>query len=145
MGTLQAVGALVGRVLLVAIFIYSGYGKLMDPAGTKQFMAGVGHLPHVNILYVCAVIVELGGGLLVAVGFKARFAAAALFLFLIPVTLTFHTAIADPMQRLHLLTNLAILGGLLMVTVHGPGRISMDGQLCCRAPSRNVEPATTRP
>jgi putative oxidoreductase len=140
MQALQAVASLVGRILLVVIFLVSGYGKLMDPAGTKQFMANMGHLPYVDVLFICTVIVELGGGLMVLVGWKARLAALVLCLFLIPVTLTFHTNFADRMQQLHFLTNLSIMGGLLMVVVYGAGAISIDGR-CCRLTTEQAQQA----
>lgn len=144
MQALQAVASLVGRILLVAIFLVSGYGKLMDPAGTRQFMANMGHLPYVDVLFVCAVIVELGGGLMVLAGWKARLAALVLCLFLIPVTLTFHTNFADSMQQLHFLTNLSIMGGLLMVVAYGAGAISVDGLCCRRVATEQLQQARSR-
>ena len=124
---LQAVASLVGRILLATIFLVSGYGKLMAPEGTQKHMADAG-LPLVQVLYVLTVIVELGGGVLLVVGWRARIPAAVLFLFLIPVTLTFHTNFAEPMQQFQFLKNLAIMGGLLTVVAFGPGSISVDGQ-----------------
>lgn len=127
MQAIQAVASLVGRILISVIFLFSGYGKLMAPSATQKFMADAG-LPLVQVLLVCTIIVELGGGLLLLLGWRARIAALVVFLFLIPVTLTFHTNFADRMQLMHFLTNLAIMGGLLMVFAHGPGPISLDGK-----------------
>jgi putative oxidoreductase len=127
MQALQAGASLVGRILLATIFLVSGYGKLTAAAGTQKFMADAG-LPMVPVLYVLTVIVELGGGVLLVVGWKARIPAFVLFLFLIPVTLTFHTRFSEPMQMANFLKNLAIMGGLLTVVAHGPGTISVDGQ-----------------
>jgi putative oxidoreductase len=127
MQALQAGASLVGRILLATIFLVSGYGKLMDAAGTQKHMADAG-LPIVQVLYVLTVIVELGGGALLVVGWKARIPALVLFLFLIPVTLTFHTNFAEPMQKAQFLKNMAIMGGLLMAAAYGPGMISVDGQ-----------------
>ena len=86
------------------------------------------NLPMVKILYVLTVIVELGGGLLILVGWKARWAALVVCLFLIPVTLTFHWEWGNRMQERAFWKNLAIMGGLLMVAAFGPGPISIDGQ-----------------
>ncbi len=124
MQSLQAVASLVGRVLLAVIFVISGYNKLMDPAGTQQHMAQAG-LPAVQVLYVLTVIVELGGGLLLVLGYRPREVAGILFLFLIPVTLTFHTKFSDPMQTGQFLKNLGIMGGLLMVVAFGAGPIGV--------------------
>lgn len=145
MKSLQAAASLPGRVLLSAIFIHAGFGKLMAPAQTKALMASVGHLPMVPLLYVLTVIVELGGGLLILFGWKTRWAAAVLFLFLIPVTLTFHTQWATPqqqmMQETQIFKNLAIMGGLLMMVAFGAGAISIDGQT--RATGKTAVPEDT--
>jgi putative oxidoreductase len=71
-------------------------------------------------------VIELVGGLMIAVGFKARWAAWAIFLFLIPVTVIFHPAWADPAQAIAFNKNLAIMGGMLYVAFMGPGRLSLD-------------------
>lgn len=132
MQSLQPVASLLGRILLSAIFVISGFGKLMAPAMTQEYMAHM-HLLMVKVLYVPTVIVELGGGLLLLLGWKARSAAVVLFLFLIPVTLTFHTQWTTPEQKMMQMTqvwkNLAIMGGLLMVAASGPGPISVDGRV----------------
>jgi len=59
-------------------------------------------------------------------GYKTRLGAAALIIFLIPATLIFHTNLADPIQQIMFLKNLGLLGSLLLVLQHGPGRISLD-------------------
>jgi putative oxidoreductase len=87
----------------------------------------------VTVLLPLTIAVELGGGLLLAVGFKARWAALAIFLFLIPVTFVFHAFWGiDPkeaaMQQINFLKNLSIMGGMLMVFAHGPGAYSVDKQ-----------------
>lgn len=126
MQSLQAVASLIGRILLSAIFIVSGYSKIMAAEGTQKHMAEAG-LPMVTILYVLTVIIELGGGLLLLVGWQTRIVAGIVFLFMVPVTLTFHWDWDNPMQRIQLLKNLAIMGGLLVVVASGPGSISVDG------------------
>jgi putative oxidoreductase len=122
--------ALAGRILLAVIFIISGFGKLTAFAGTAGYMASKG-LPMVPVLLVLTILVELGGGILLAVGFKARWAALALFLFLIPTTLVFHKfwgidAAQAQMQQTQFLKNLAIMGGMLYVFAFGPGAYSAD-------------------
>jgi putative oxidoreductase len=122
--------ALVGRVLLATIFIVSGFGKISGYDGTAGYMAAKG-LPMVNVLLPLTIAVELGGGLLLAVGLKARWAALVIFLFLIPVTFVFHAFWGvDPkeaaQQQINFLKNVAIMGGMLMVFAHGPGAYSVD-------------------
>ena len=122
--------ALVARVLLAVIFIYSGFGKITGFAGTAGAIAGKG-LPMSELLTACTIAVELGGGLLLVIGWKARWAALAIFLFLIPTTLLFHNFWASPpeqlvAQRTNFLKNVAIMGGMLMVWAFGPGRYALE-------------------
>ena len=119
-----------GRIFLALLFVVSGIGKITGYAGTAAMMASKG-LPVVDILLPLTIAVELGGGLLLALGWKARWAAAALFLFLIPTTLIFHQFWGiDPklvqMQKIHFLKNVAIMGGMLMVLAAGAGAWSVD-------------------
>lgn len=119
-----------GRILLALIFIVSGIGKITGYAATAATMAAKG-LPLVEILLPLTIATELGGSLLLVVGWKARWAAALLFLFLIPTTLIFHAFWGiEPklahMQQIHFLKNVAIMGGMLMVLALGPGAWSMD-------------------
>jgi putative oxidoreductase len=121
---------LVGRILLGALFIISGFGKISGYDGTAGYMAAKG-MPLVNVLLPAAIAIELGGGLLLAVGYKARWAALAIFLFLIPTTLIFHAFWGiDPkeaaMQQINFLKNVSIAGGMLMVFAQGPGAYSVD-------------------
>jgi putative oxidoreductase len=129
---LQNSTALAGRVLLALIFIISGYGKIGGYAGTAGYMASKG-MPMVEVLLPLTILVELGGGLLLAIGWKARWAAAALFLFLIPVTLVFHNpaglAPAEAgQQMINLLKNVSIMGGMLGLFAFGPGGFSLDAK-----------------
>ena len=78
-----------------------------------------------------AIAVEFLGGLALMAGFKTRWAALALFLFLIPTTLIFHnpaglTGQEAQGQMINLLKNLAIMGGMLMVFAFGAGRYGID-------------------
>jgi putative oxidoreductase len=130
MSKFQPWGLLVGRLMLAYIFVISGYGKIAGFAGTAKFMAAKG-LPLVEPLLVGTIIIELVGGLMLAVGWKARWAAWAFFLWMIPVTLVFHAYWAVPPEQVMAQTiqfqkNLAIMGGMLYVAFMGPGRLSLD-------------------
>jgi putative oxidoreductase len=129
-GNLQHVVALAGRIALAAVFIFEGIHKLTSLDATAAYMAR-GGLPLVPALLGLSVLVELGGGLALALGWKARWAAAAIAAFIVPVTLVFHVpyvadAQAGGMQTMQSLKNLAILGGMLLVVAFGPGRYSLD-------------------
>jgi|PersoiStandDraft_1058852.scaffolds.fasta_scaffold10268_5 putative oxidoreductase len=129
---LQNSAALVGRILLALIFIISGFGKITGYAGTAGYMASKG-LPMVDVLLPLTILVELGGGLLIAIGWNARWAAAAIFLYVIPVTLVFHNpaglAPAEAQQQMiNLLKNVSIMGGMLGLFAFGPGGFSLDAK-----------------
>ncbi len=115
--------ALVGRLFVAIIFLASAFGKITNFDGTCQFMESHG-MPFANGLCVAAILVEALGAVALILGYKTRWGAAALATFLIAVTWVFHTA---PDQRIQLLKNLAILGGLLGLIARGPGGISLEG------------------
>ena len=116
---------LISRILISAIFIFSGSMKILGFTATKGYMAMYG-MPHTTIFLTLAIMIELGGGLSILLGLKAKLGSLLVFLFLIPTTLIFHRNIADQSQLIHLLSNLAIMGGLLMLVNTGPGKISFD-------------------
>ena len=109
-----------GRILLAILFLGSGATKLMDPAGTQAYMAAFG-LPMTQVLFVGAVVTELGGGLALLVGWRPRLVALGLVGFLLTATLIFHTNLAKQQQLLHFLKNVAVIGGLLLVVAQGAG------------------------
>ena len=122
--------ALVGRILLAILFITSGWSKIGGFEQTAAYMASKG-LPMAQVLLVLTILVELGGGLLIAIGYKARWAALAVFLFLIPVTFIFHPYWSFPAaemrtQSIMFWKNISIMGGMLMVFAFGPGAYSVD-------------------
>lgn len=127
----QRYGPVVGRILLAAIFIVAGMNKLLNFGGTAAYMESAG-LPMVEVLLVATIVIELGGGLMIALGWNARWAALAIFLFIIPVTLIFHdfwTVEGQEMQNQlnHFMKNLAIMGGMLYVIIMGTGPYSGSG------------------
>lgn len=117
----------VGRVLLATIFVFSAIGKLLAPAATIGYIQAMG-LPFAGAGLVAAIVVELGGGLLLALGYKTRLVALALAAFSVVTGLIFHSAIGDQNQLIHLLKNLAMAGGLLQVAAFGAGAFSLDAK-----------------
>lgn len=119
--------ALVGRVLLAAIFVLSGVGKVADPGATIAYIAAAG-LPLALVAFVGAVLIELGGGIALILGYRTRVAASALAVFSVMAALAFHSALADQNQLIHFLKNIAMAGGLLQVVAFGGGRLSFDAR-----------------
>ncbi len=125
--------ALLGRILISGIFLLSGFAKLTDPAGAIGYMTAQG-IPYAEILVYVAGIGELLGGVAVLFGFLSRLAALGLFVFLIPTTFYFHSfwtmsGAEAKTQMVNFMKNLAIMGGLLTLFAHGPGRFSIDARL----------------
>ena len=110
---------LAARIMLAAIFVVTGWDKLADTQDAVADIAGAG-LPAPFLLAVVAGVLELVCGVLLAVGWRAAWAAGGLLLFLLPVTLLLEnpfTAPGDFGAMIDFLKNLAIMGGLLMVVL----------------------------
>lgn len=124
---------LIGRLLLALIFILSGLNKITTFATFSEGLAA-GGLPAAQILSVLAIVLELGAGLALAIGFQGRLAALGLVLFTVVATAIAHRfwEVADPaaqqMQMIMFLKNVAIIGGLLHVWAGGVGRFALGGK-----------------
>lgn len=127
MTSFQQLTSFIGRILLSLIFIISGLNKLGDHAGTVGYISSVG-APMPEIAYWIAVIVEVGFGLALLAGFKAKIAAAGLAVFTVAAAVLFHSNFADQMQMIMFLKNITIVGGLLLVVAHGAGGFSIDNR-----------------
>ena len=122
--------ALLARALLAAIFIWAGFGKLTGFEGVVGGIAAKG-LQMPTVLAAIAVAIELGGGLLLLLGWRARWMALLLVVFLLVITPIYHdfwnaTGAQLTSQENNFMKNVAIMGGMLMVFAFGPGRYSAD-------------------
>ena len=133
----QNLAALLGRILVAAVFVLSGVNKMGNFAGTAAFMASAG-LPMAELLLVPTIAIEIVCGLMLVVGWQTRAAALVLLLFMVPVTAVFHNpwaatdAAMAQQQMIHFLKNLAIMGGLLNLLAFGAGSYSLESR---KAPS----------
>lgn len=124
---------LLGRISISAIFIFAGLHKFMDYGSTAEYMASK-NMSMIPFFLYAAAFVELIGGLLVLLGYKARCGALLLALFLLPVTFIFHDFwnVEDiqvlQSEMIHFFSNFAIFGGLLYVYCCGAGACSIDGE-----------------
>ncbi|KAF1022286.1 MAG: Inner membrane protein YphA [Paracidovorax wautersii] len=118
---------LLGRLLIAYLFIPAGWGKLVGFGGAVGYIAATG-LPLPAVGAVIAIVVELGIGLLLLIGWQTRWAALVLALFALATTVFFHPVWADPAQAVNFGKNLAIAGGLLSFAVVGAGAFSVDGR-----------------
>jgi len=129
-GFINQFGPLAGRILLSLIFLTSGISKIGGFAGTAGWIASKG-LPMAEVLLVITILIEVGASLMIIAGIKARLGAAALFLWMIPVTLLFHNFWAMPadqqmIQQIMFMKNLSLMGGMLLIMAFGPGPMSID-------------------
>lgn len=123
----NGIATLVARVFLSILFILAGFSKLTAISGTAGYFAGLG-LPAPTITAVVIGLIEFVGGLAILVGFQTRIAAAIVALFTIGATLVAHMNFAEGMNALMAQKNLAIAGGLILLTLQGAGSISIDAK-----------------
>jgi putative oxidoreductase len=121
---------LVGRILLGLVFLVAGIRKVMAVAGTVGYLTKLG-MPMPEVMVYVAMVVEIGGALMLILGWKARYAAWVLALFVLIATCYAHRfwefdAAQYANQMNHFLKNFAIIGGMLFLAACGPGSLSVD-------------------
>lgn len=119
--------ALVGRLFFASLFVLYGYMKLTGYAGTVGYMAKQG-LPAPSVAAAIAVIVELGGGLLILIGYQTRLVALGLAIYVLVASFIAHAHFGDPAQLSHFMKNMAIIGGGLAFVAFGAGPYSLDAR-----------------
>ena len=127
------------RVLLALMFVLAGFSKFAGLEGTAGYIASKG-LPLPGVLAFATAALEVVGGLALAFGLQARWAAGALALFTLVASFLFHNFWAMPadqayVQQLMFMKNLAVAGGLLMVVAFGAGPASLDARIAARRPA----------
>jgi putative oxidoreductase len=116
---------LLGRVLIGAPFILSGLGKLATHDATVGYISSVG-LAFPQLGWLIALVVEIGGGALLLIGYRARLVALVVALFALATAIAFHRNFADQNQLIHFLKNIMLVGGLLQIVYFGAGPMSVD-------------------
>ena len=120
---------LLGRILIAVLFVPAGFGKLTAFQGAVGYAESAG-VPIPALAIAAAIAIELGGGLLLVIGYKTRWVAAAMALFSVVTALFFHRDFSDEvhMQMIHFQKNMAIAGGLLAFVYFGAGPLSIDNR-----------------
>jgi len=116
---------LVGRLLLAALFLPAGLQKISGYAGTQGYMEAMG-VP--GGLLPLVILLEIGGGIALIVGFKVRWVALALAGFCGISAFMFHYQPAEQMQMILFMKNIALAGSFLVLAGAGAGRFSLDGK-----------------
>jgi putative oxidoreductase len=128
----EALALLIGRVLIVAIFLQHGYEKLVGFGQLAGYLTGHGAPAAAHPLAVLTAVVEFFGALCVLVGFQTRCAALLMAVFTLVATLIGHRFWEETNpgaahgQAIYFMKNLAIVGGFLFLYVAGPGAWSVD-------------------
>ena len=122
--------ALAGRVLLATMFVLAGFSKIGGFDGTAGYIASVG-LPFAELLTTLTIVVEIGAGLALIVGFQTRIAALLLAGFTLAASVLFHNYWAMPadqayVQQLMFMKNISVAGGLLMIVALGGGALGLS-------------------
>lgn len=115
----------IGRSMMAGIFVLSGIGKIAAPAATIGYIGSIG-LPLPAVGYALAIVIELGCGVALLVGFRTRAAALVLAGFTLATAFAFHSALGDQNQFIHFFKNVAMAGGLLQVAAFGAGAVALD-------------------
>ena len=118
---------LIGRLLIGAPFLLSGVGKLAAYERVVGMISAAG-LPLAPLGWLIAIIIEIGGALLMIAGFRVRLAAYVMAAFTLAAAVFFHRNFSDPNQMIHFLKNIVILGGLLNIAYFGAGPLSLDNR-----------------
>jgi putative oxidoreductase len=123
-----SVSQLLGRLLMSAIFVISGYDKLTDPTATVAMMSNEG-APLPNISMMLAIVVELGRGLLILFGLFTRPAAVVLGIWCIATAAVARSNWVDFAMKIDFLKNFAMAGGFAYMAAFGAGAFSLDAVL----------------
>ncbi len=127
---------LAGRLLMAQIFLLAGVSKLGGYAATAGYMEAMGVSPA---LLPAVIALELAGALALILGWQVRWAAIALAAFSVIAAILFHGNLGEQMQMLLFTKNIALAGGLLVLSAHGGGTLSLDAWLLRR---RDHQPVT---
>ncbi|ACJ30194.1 Membrane-associated protein, putative [Shewanella piezotolerans WP3] len=120
---------LIGRVLIIALFMISGLGKIANVEATQGYMAAMG-MPA-SLIWP-AIALEVGGALAVLLGFFTRPLALPFAVYSVISALVFHSNFDDQMQAINFWKNISIAAGFIFLWVSGPGRYSLEAWLANR-------------
>ena len=116
-----------GRLLIGGLFAMSGFTKIGTFGALSGTIAAAG-LPVPTAGAALSILVEVGCGILLVLGFKTRIAAIVLTAWCVATASFFHSNFADQNMLIHFLKNLMMAGGLFQIAHFGPGAISLDGR-----------------
>ncbi len=122
---MEKITQVIARIMLAHLFLIAGWQKIGGYEGTQGYMESVG-VP--GMLLPLVILLELGAGLAIIIGWQTKLAAASLALFTIASAVLFHHNFSDQMQTIMFMKNIAISGGLMLLAVYGAGACSLDNR-----------------
>ncbi|MCX6995331.1 MAG: DoxX family protein [Chlamydiae bacterium] len=131
--------ALLGRVIIGALFLISGLMKIKYWASMVQVVASI-ELPYPALLLGLGTAIEILGGISIILGYRTRIGALMLIVFLAAATYLFHNfwaveAVHTDAVREEFVRNIVYLAGLFLLAAFGPGSYSIDAKTCCNSNS----------
>jgi putative oxidoreductase len=123
----ENLATLLGRILMCLLFVTGGWGKLLG-AGAAQAMFAKYNLPMVQVAWIIAVVVELGGGLAILLGLFTRPVALVCAIWCVATALIAHTNFAERVQEIMFFKNMGMTGGFLYIAAFGAGAWSLDAK-----------------
>jgi putative oxidoreductase len=133
---MEKITQVIARIMLAHLFLIAGWQKIGGYEGTQGYMESVG-VP--GMLLPLVILLELGAGLVIIIGWQTKLAAAALALFTIASAVLFHHNFSDQMQTIMFMKNIAISGGLMLLTVYGAGACSLDNRSSKNAADKSFD------
>ena len=133
---MEKITQVIARMMLGHLFLIAGWQKISGYEGTQGYMESVG-VP--GILLPLVILLELGAGLAIIIGWQTKLAAAALALFTIASAVLFHHNFSDQMQTIMFMKNIAISGGLMLLAVYGAGACSLDNRSSKNAADKSFD------
>ncbi|MCX8958201.1 DoxX family protein [Erwinia psidii] len=123
MKKLENISFLIARILMPILFIVAGWGKITGYVRTEQYME---HMGVPGFLLPLTILLELGGGLAILLGFLTRFTAIFTAVFAVITAFIFHIDFSVEGNSINFMKNLTIAGGYLLLFITGPGAYSVD-------------------
>ena len=122
---MEKITQVIARIMLAHLFLIAGWQKIGGYEGTQGYMESVG-VP--GMLLPLVILLELGAGLAIIIGWQTKLAAAALALFTIASAVLFHHNFSGQMQTIMFMKNIAISGRLMRLAVYGAGACSLHNR-----------------
>jgi len=122
---MKKISQFVARLFLAQIFLLAGISKISSYVGTQGYMEAMG-VPGTLLPLVIAL--EIGGGLAIIAGWQTRLTSITLAIFTLAAAFIFHKNLADQIQMIMFMKNIAITGGFILLAVHGAGGYSLDSR-----------------